>query len=216
MSALAVSPVTVVSGLDARVLVLNRSYQAVAVTRAGRAFGLLCSGAARALDGQFRTFDFASWSELAAQAGDDVVRTSSQVLKVPRVLVLQAYDRMPRTQVRFSRQNIYMRDGFVCQYCGKSFARSHLNLDHVVPRAHGGRTSWDNVVCSCVRCNLHKGGRTPAQANMRLLREPRKPTWSSLTPAVSKVPYAEWLPFVDPATAAYWNTELVDDDSTGS
>jgi 5-methylcytosine-specific restriction endonuclease McrA len=198
--------------LDVRVLVLNRSYQPVAVTRASRAFGLLCSGAARALDSEFRQFDFGSWSELAADAHDDVVRTPSLVLKVPRVVVLQMYDRMPKAQVRFSRQNIYLRDNFTCQYCGKVFARTQLNLDHVQPKSQGGRTSWENVVCSCVRCNLNKGGRTPQQANLRLLREPKKPTWSSLSPSVGRVPYAEWLPFVDPATAAYWNTELLDDE----
>jgi 5-methylcytosine-specific restriction endonuclease McrA len=199
------------ASLDARVLVLNRSYQPVAVTRAGRAFGLLFSGAARALDREFRTFDFSSWSELAAELGDDVIRTPRMVLKVPRVVVLQAYDRLPRTHVRFSRQNVYLRDGFRCQYCGKVFARSALNLDHVIPRSQGGRTSWENVVCSCVRCNLNKGGRTPEQAGLRLLKEPKRPSWSSLSPALGKVPYAEWLPFLDPVTASYWNAELSED-----
>jgi 5-methylcytosine-specific restriction endonuclease McrA len=133
------------------------------------------------------------------------------LLKVPRVVVLQAYDRMPRTQVRFSRQNVYLRDGFTCQYCGKRFARHQLNLDHVVPRSKGGRTNWENIVCSCVRCNLTKGGRTPAQARMTLLRAPKKPSWTSLTPTIGKVPYKEWLPFLDPVAASYWNTELEDE-----
>jgi 5-methylcytosine-specific restriction endonuclease McrA len=198
-------------GVDARVLVLNKSYQPVAVTRAARAFGLLFSGAARALDAEFRSFDFESWSELAHEHGDDVIHTPRMILKVPRVVVLQAYDRMPRTHVRFSRQNIYLRDGFTCQYCGRTLPRSQLNLDHVVPRSQGGRTSWENVVCSCVRCNLEKGGRSPEQAGMRLKTDPRRPSWSSLAPSLGKVPYKEWLPFLDPATAAYWNTELLDD-----
>jgi 5-methylcytosine-specific restriction endonuclease McrA len=197
--------------MDARVLVLNRAYQPVAVTRAARAFGLLFSGAARALDAEFRSFDFSSWSELGTELGDDVIHTPRMVLKVPRVVVLQAYDRMPRTQVRFSRQNVYLRDGFTCQYCGKVFQRTALNLDHVVPRSQGGRTSWENVVCSCVRCNLNKGGRTPAQAGLKLLKEPKRPSWSSLSPSLGKVPYKEWLPFVDPVTASYWNAELEDE-----
>lgn len=193
---------------DARVLVLNRSFQPVAVTRATRAFGLLYAGTARALDSQFRTFDFESWAELATEHGDEVIHTPNLVLKVPRIVVLQAYDRLPRSQVRFSRQNVYLRDGFTCQYCAKSFPRQQLNLDHVVPRSQGGRTSWQNVVCSCVRCNLTKGGRTPEQAGMRLLREPKRPSWSSLTPVLGKVPYKEWVPFLDPVAASYWNTEL--------
>lgn len=200
-------------GLEARVLVLNKTFQPVAVTRAARAFGLLFSGAARALDHEFRSFDFESWSELGAELGDDVIRTPQLVLKVPRVIVLQAFDRMPRTHVRFSRQNIYLRDGFTCQYCGKTLPRAQLNLDHVVPRSQGGRTSWENVVCSCVRCNLDKGGRSPEQAGIKLLTHPRRPTWTSLTPSFGRVPYKEWLPFVDPATAAYWNTELLDEDA---
>jgi 5-methylcytosine-specific restriction endonuclease McrA len=197
--------------MDVRVLVLNRAFQPVAVTRAARAFGLLFSGAARALDAQFRTFDFSSWSELGLELGDDVIHTPRMVLKVPRVVVLQAYDRMPRTQVRFSRQNVYLRDGFTCQYCNKVFQRAQLNLDHVVPRSQGGRTSWENVVCSCVRCNLNKGGRTPAQAGLRLAKEPRRPSWSSLSPNMGKIPYKEWVPFVDPVTASYWNAELEDE-----
>ena len=196
--------------MDARVLVLNRSYQPVAVTRAMRAFGLLFSGAARALDHEFRTFDFMSWSELGTERGDDVIHTPRLILKVPRVVVLQAYDRMPRTQVRFSRQNVYLRDNFTCQYCAKAFQRTALNLDHVVPRSQGGRTSWENVVCSCVRCNLNKGGRTPEQAGLKLLKVPKRPSWSSLSPSIGKIPYKEWLPFVDPVTASYWNAELED------
>lgn len=199
------------ASMDARVLVLNRSYQPVAVTRAARAFGLLFSGAARALDHEFNSFDFSSWTELGAEMGDDVIHTPKMILKVPRVVVLQAYDRLPRTHVRFSRQNVYLRDSFTCQYCGKVFQRAQLNLDHVVPRSQGGRTSWENVVCSCVRCNLNKGGRTPVQAGLRLLKEPRRPSWSSLSPSLGKVPYKEWLPFVDPVTASYWNAELDDD-----
>src|ERR1051325_2496236 len=93
-------------GLEARVLVLNKTFQPVAVTRASRAFGLLFSGAARALDHEFRSFDFESWAELGHELGDDVIHTPRMVLKVPRVIVLQVYDRMPRTHVRFSRQNI--------------------------------------------------------------------------------------------------------------
>jgi 5-methylcytosine-specific restriction endonuclease McrA len=200
------------TALDARVLVLNRSYQPVAVTRAMRAFGLLYAGTARALDEEFRSFDFDSWTELSADmhAGDDVVRTAKMALKVPRVVVLQAYDKMPRTQVRFSRQNIYLRDKFTCQYCAKKFARQQLNLDHVIPRSQGGRTSWENIVCSCVKCNLSKGGRTPSEASMKLLKVPKRPSWHSLTPTLGKIPYKEWLPFVDPVAASYWNTELDD------
>lgn len=194
---------------SSRVLILNRSYQPVQVTRVERAFGLLYSGAAQALDENFQTFDFESWRDVAARLDDETVRTARWVLRVPRILVLQTYNKIPRSRVRFSRQNIYLRDNFVCQYCAKHFPRHKLNLDHVVPRSQGGRTTWENVVCSCVKCNLSKGGRTPSQAGIKLLKVPKRPSWHSLMPVLGQVPYKEWLPFIDPVTASYWNAELL-------
>lgn len=196
-----------------KILVLNKAWQPVAVADVERAFGLLVTGAAKAVDKQFQVFDFESWSALSAELGDDVVHTARVALKVPRVLVLQAFDRMPRSTVRFSRNNIYLRDGFTCQYCAQKLSRSKLNLDHVLPKSQGGRTNWTNIVCSCQVCNLFKGGRTPEQAGMKLLRQPKRPDWSSLAQrkSGSPVPYEEWLPFIDMASASYWNTELVDE-----
>jgi 5-methylcytosine-specific restriction endonuclease McrA len=190
------------------VLVLNRFYQPVSVTRARRAFGLLYSGAARALDKEFQTFDYDSWATLSVEAGDDVLKTPRFELKIPRVVILQIYDKLPGYHVRFSRQNIYLRDGFTCQYCGHAFARAKLNLDHVVPKSQGGRTTWENVVCSCIECNLRKGGRTPYQAKISLKNKPVKPAWNKLTPLNGEIPYSEWVPFIDPTDASYWNAEL--------
>ncbi len=196
---------------NVRVLVLNKAFLPVGVANAERAFGLLYSGAAKALDDQYQAFDYESWAELAAKEGDDVVRTVDKVLRVPRILVLQAFDKFPKRVVRFSRQNVYMRDAFTCQYCQKVFPRHKLNLDHVLPLSQGGRTSWENIVCSCIGCNTKKGGRTPGEAHMPLLAKPIKPKWHDLHRGKSgSVPYSEWLPFVDTKSAAYWNTELKD------
>src|SRR5438270_13472568 len=111
-----------------------------------RAFTLLYLGAARVVEPDFSTFDFDSWAALGVATGDDVIRTASRAIKIPRVILLQLYDRLPRTKVRFSRFNIYARDDSTCQYCGQKLPRPQLNLDHVVPRARGGRTTWENVV----------------------------------------------------------------------
>lgn len=196
--------------LESNVLVLNRFYQPVNVTTVRRAFTLLYQGTARAIDRQYRTFDFQSWSELSAEVHDkDVVHTVARAIRVPRVIMLQVYDRMPLLRVRFSRQNIFLRDKNTCQYCGKKKPRADLNLDHVVPRSQGGRTTWTNVVCSCIRCNLKKGGRTPEQANMTLLTEPRRPSWSPFERSGDgAVTYEDWRPFLNLADASYWNTEL--------
>ena len=198
------------SGLDTPVLVLNRTYQPVQVTSARRAFTLLYLGAAQAIAPDFRTFDFASWSELSIAAGDDVVHTIGRAIRVPRVIVLQLYDRLPRGKVRLSRLNVYARDDDTCQYCGRRPSRPELNLDHVVPRAQGGRTTWENVVCCCDECNLRKGARTPTQAGLRLLRPPRRPDWSPFLRG-RRIAHREWLPFLGLVDASYWNVELLDD-----
>jgi 5-methylcytosine-specific restriction endonuclease McrA len=205
---------------NAAVLVLNRHYQPIHVTNAKRAFTLLYLGVARVIDQQFRTFDFESWAQLSDEMGQggspavshDVVHTVNRAILVPRVIILQLYDRIPRTKVRFSRYNIYLRDGNTCQYCGQELPRTDLNLDHVVPRAQGGRTTWENVVCCCIDCNLSKGARTPDQAGIKLLKLPVRPRWTpTFRTQAGKVRYREWLPFLGIADASYWNVELKDE-----
>jgi 5-methylcytosine-specific restriction endonuclease McrA len=197
---------------DAHVLILNRNYQPVNVAHWKRAMVLLYAGGARALDDQFRLFDFESWASLSAEYGDDAVGAVGCRIRVPRILVLQAYDRLPRMRVRFSRHNIFRRDDHSCQYCGFNGPRSDLNLDHVIPKSQGGKTHWENVVASCIPCNSRKGGRTPEQAGMRLRKRPKRPTWTELArPRRFRPQYREWVPFLDPVDASYWNTELESD-----
>lgn len=202
------------TSLDSSVLVLNRHYQPIHVTSVRRAFVLLYMDVARVIDDQHRIFDFASWAALGAACDDeDVVRTASRVLRVPRVILLQLYDRIPTSRVRFSRLNIYARDDNTCQYCNQKLPRASLNLDHVLPRAQGGRTTWENVVCCCVPCNLKKGARTPAQAGMLLRRPPERPKWTPVFRAPNgKVAHREWLPFLGLVDASYWNAELLDEE----
>lgn len=195
--------------LNTKVLVLNRSYLPIHVTSVKRAFSLLYQGVAHAVNEKYQTFDFESWSALSVSVNDDSISTVSRVIRVPRVILLVAYDRVPKRQVRFSRFNIYARDRNTCQYCGVRYPRQELNIDHVVPRSQGGISVWENVVCSCHRCNRIKGGRTPAQAGMRLLRLPRRPEWTPfMLETFSLRRYREWVPFLSMVDASYWNTEL--------
>ncbi len=200
--------------LESSVLVLNRHYQPVNITTVRRAFILLYQGAAHAIDREFQIFDFESWAALSAEVGtEDVVHTVSRAIRAPRVIVLQVYDRFPRARVRFSRQNIYLRDGCTCQYCGIRFPRSDLNLDHVIPRSRGGRTNWENVVCSCIPCNVKKGGQTPQEAGMKLAKVPMRPKWSPFARDLSgRFAHDDWKPFLSLVNASYWNAELIDDD----
>ncbi|HUI27487.1 MAG TPA: HNH endonuclease [Candidatus Kryptonia bacterium] len=195
--------------LNTKVLVLNRSFLPIQITSVRRAFSLLYQGVAEAVNAQYQTFDFDSWSELSISVHDDTIGLVNRVIRVPRVILLVAYDRLPRRQVRFSRFNIYARDRNTCQYCGHQFSRAELNLDHVVPRSQGGTSRWENVVCSCHVCNRRKGGRTPEQAGMRLLHSPRRPEWTPfMMQTFSLRHYEEWGPFLSTVDASYWNTEL--------
>lgn len=183
--------------LNSSVLVLNRSFMPIHVTSVKRAFSLVYSGTASVVDEQYQTFDFAGWAEQPPAESEEKVGTTSGSLRVPRVIVLKLFDRLPRRHVRYSRANVFTRDDFTCQYCGDRPPRVQLNLDHVVPRAQGGRTSWENVVASCVSCNRRKGGRTPEQAKLRLRSAPERPRWTPMLGAVPHGPrYSEWLPFL--------------------
>jgi 5-methylcytosine-specific restriction endonuclease McrA len=182
--------------LDSQVLVLYRSFRPMHHTSVRRAFSLIFQGTALAVNGRYETFDFDAWRRVQPN-GDGAVGTPDGSIRVPRVIVLQGYDRVPRRHVRYSRLNIFARDNFTCQYCGTRPHRSNLNLDHVIPRALGGRNTWENVVCSCIECNRRKGGRTPTQARLRLRRRPTKPSWTPmLTHIGTKIRYDEWRPFL--------------------
>jgi len=181
--------------LQSKVLVLNRSYLPVHITSLRRALTLLYCELALAVDKEYRTFDFASWMGL--EPTGDSLGLVSRAMRVPRVILLRTFDRVPRREVRFSRFNVYARDRGQCQYCGRRFPRGELNLDHVVPRSRGGASAWENVVCSCVACNRMKGNRTPGEAGMRLVRAPYRPQW---TPFVVETyrqrRHQDWLPFL--------------------
>ena len=197
--------------LNSSVLVLNRSYLPVHVTSARRAFTLLYQGIARVVNEQYQTFDFEEWSQLAVARDAEAVGTPSGRIRIPRVIALVAFDRLPKRHVRFSRITLMARDNFQCQYCGRRPHRAELNLDHVVPRSLGGRSTWENVVTSCVDCNRRKGGRTPRQAHLKLVKRPERPRWTPLANLMwSSVRYQEWRPFLSVVDASYWNVELAD------
>lgn len=105
------------------------------------------------------------------------IRSVSIKIKAPAVVRLLKFVRIGRRAPPLNRSNILARDNFQCQYCLKDLSFSEATLDHVVPRSQGGTTRWDNVVCCCKRCNKKKGGRTPQEAGMQLLRKPVRADW---------------------------------------
>jgi 5-methylcytosine-specific restriction endonuclease McrA len=200
--------------INPHVLVLNRLWQAVNVCTVDRAFALLYTGHAQVVheDGPrgFNTYSFREWCDYSREVEhEDVVRTVSIRIRIPRIILLSFFDRMPNKEVKFTRQNVFERDKNTCQYCGKKFERKDLNIDHVVPRHQGGLTTWTNIVCSCIPCNSRKGNRTPEQARMHLVRKPKKPRWRPFMELqFSRAPHESWHHFLD---FAYWNVELGED-----
>ena len=203
------------SNLGAHVLVLNRHWLAVRVTSARRAFSMLFRDLAEVIhvdDGSYSGYDFEGWAELS-EARDlfdgrdyDWVRTVRMQIAVPKVIRLLGYDRLPQQTVKLNRRNIFARDRGHCQYCGQHYSSSELSLDHVLPRSRGGMASWENLVCCCVKCNSRKGGRTPHEAHMKLIRKPHRPRRNPMISVrLGHDKYASWRAFLD---HAYWSVEL--------
>lgn len=199
------------SPLDCSVLVLNRFYMAIRVIDVRRAMTLLYRDCAEVItieNNSYANYDFDSWTELSALAAldrsdsDEFLRTPHYEILVPRLVRLTLYDKIPKSTVRFNRKNLFARDNHSCQYCGQRKPPAQLSLDHVLPRSQGGKTTWENVVCSCLPCNSRKGGRTPTQANMKLLSKPVRPQANPSVAATMQDPrYESWRTFL-PATVA--------------
>jgi 5-methylcytosine-specific restriction endonuclease McrA len=203
------------SGLDCNVLVLNKHYMAIRIVGARRAFSLLFRELAEVVsleEGRYSNYDFESWCEASQfkrhfePDGHDWISTVNFYIAVPRIIRLLFYDRLPRSEVKFNRRNIFARDKNKCQYCGKKHPTSELSLDHVIPRSLGGKSIWENVVCACTSCNVKKGGRTPREAQMTLVQKPIKPRRNPLVHVhLGHQRYQSWKQFLD---HAYWSVEL--------
>ena len=138
------------------VLVLNSSYEPINICAARRALVLVLKGVAA-----------------AEEHGSAHVHSARQALRIPSVIRLLEYRRIPHQTRALSRKNILMRDRYTCQYCQRTLNSGELTLDHVIPRSRAGETTWENLVACCHPCNNRKGNRTPEEAGMRLARAPR-------------------------------------------
>lgn len=199
--------------LDQPVLVLNRLWQAVNVVGARRAFALLARGHAHVvhhLEDDFRVFSLMDWVDFSQVNPPvehlDTVHTPRTTIRLPRVILLTWFDKLPCKELKLTRSNVFDRDKNLCQYCGQIFRREELNLDHVIPRDRGGKTTWENIVCSCIKCNTRKANRLPHEAHMRLIHKPVRPKWRPVISLVLNTQQRErWKDFLD---LAYWNVEL--------
>lgn len=183
--------------LARQTLVLNRSWLAIATTPVRHALTLVFTGSAHAIEpDSFQCHDFESWARLRVGEDEPYVSTVSLALKVPEVIVLRQYGGVPRQALPFTRRNLMRRDDARCQYCGRRPGHAELSIDHVVPRARGGETSWENCVLACVQCNRRKGSKLVHDAGMSLLRKPVAPQWSPIFEVASTHQREAWRRFV--------------------
>lgn len=150
------------------VLLLNQNYEPLNITTLRRAIGLILAGKAEVVE------EDSEW-----------IRSSRLTMRAPSVLRLQYYVRRPLPELKVTRHALMARDDYTCQYCGRR--DGGLTVDHVIPRSKGGRSTWENMVTCCVRCNNKKGGRTPEEAGMSLIRRPFRPRF---------VPYVGYAKFI--------------------
>jgi 5-methylcytosine-specific restriction endonuclease McrA len=209
------APLENASPLNGSVLVLNRFYMAVHVVSVRRALGLLYRELAEVInieDGQYANYDFEAWvemsqfiyAEIEESSGEenededrDWIRSVNFPIQVPRVIRLSFYDKVPKLTLRFNRRNLFGRDKNTCQYCGVVKPLAQLSFDHVVPTSRGGETSWENVVCCCLKCNGKKGDKLPSEANMNLIKKPVRPRHNPLvTVRLNNPKYEMWRTFL--------------------
>ncbi len=169
------------SSLNRRVLVLNKMWQPIRVITAIRAFKLLFADKASAVNPEdYQVYNWDEWIKTSVLETDYIVKSVKYDVRVPEIIVLLKYDKVYRKGVKLTKRNIYIRDGFKCQYSGKQVSNSEADIDHVVPRSKGGRNSWDNMVVCSKQLNRKKGNRTPEQAGLKLIKKPKKPDYKQL------------------------------------
>lgn len=172
-----------------QVLLLNITYEPLKIINWRRAISLLFLGKVEVIEEY-----------------DETIRSVSFAIRLPSVVRLLRMVKRPKGGIRFSRQNIYARDRYRCQYCGDRFPTEELTYDHVIPKSRGGKTRWENIVTCCVECNRRKGGQTPSEASMKLIREPHKPDWVPairITVGFKRIPES-WRDYI------YWNVEILE------
>ena len=186
-----------VSPLTCPVLVLNRNFQPINIITVRKALVMMVAGSVEALDDEYQAHKLVDWLSREPQNDDEIVGTPNRRVLAPRLVICTTFGKTLSLKVRFSRSNIFRRDNYVCQYCRRRFLSHELNIDHVFPRSRGGQHCWENVVTSCMPCNTRKRDRTPDEAAMPLMKQPRRPAWPMGGEFLkARRRYPEWDPFL--------------------
>lgn len=190
-------------------LVLNNHWQPIQITSVKEAISLVAKGSAKIIDpSDFSSVDLVTWNDVSKARDkheNSVIRSQYLQLVPPEVIVLTKYEGQGEKSVVFSRKNIFKRDKFTCQYCGIQPGPEELTIDHVMPKSRGGKSTWENSLLACVKCNSRKANRTPDEAGMKARKVPKKPSWKTLAQVHPKNRKESWENFL---SRAYWEIEL--------
>lgn len=161
------------------ILVLNRNWQAINTSSPANVFGQMATDVATGLDVHGPDWmvpvRWEDWMQLPVREGDLFFGTTRGRIRVPTVVVLSKFDRVPMKRPKFSLRGLWLRDGGRCQYTGRELAPGEGNIDHVLPQSRGGETTWENCVLSDRNVNQRKANRTPEEAGLRLHQKPTRP-----------------------------------------
>ena len=204
--------------LERPVLLLNKNWVAVGTSPVYKTMNLLFSKykdgtfKAQVIDERCTPHTWEEWSLVQEDSPENQIRTPNMVFKIPEVIRLTRYDKIPREMVTFSRINIFKRDDYRCQYCSKKPGSEELTIDHIIPRCRGGKTTWDNCVLACVFCNsikgnflLHEVKHFKFPDGMKLLKKPSRPRFKDLRFVQVFKSWRNWL------DGSYWSCELEND-----
>ena len=189
------------SSITMPTLVLNKSWSPVSICTTKKAIAKTMLGLAHILDPEtYILYNFEDWMTLPVREGEKAIRTSRTEVRVPEIIVLSEYERLPQREVKLTRRNLLIRDNYTCQYTGRRISMDTGTIDHVVPRSRGGASTWENLVMCCLEVNAKKADRTPDEAGLKLLKKPERPKWSPVYArfarlASSNVP-SSWTQFV--------------------
>lgn len=195
--------------LSRPVLKLNKGWVPISTTTVEEAIGLVAKGSAVIVDpSDFGVHTLETWNDVSkaqAKYEGEYIRSTQLKLMVPEVIRLNSYEGQGQRSVVFSRKNVFKRDKFTCQYCGKQPGTEELTIDHVVPRSKGGTSTWENSVLACVDCNKKKADLPLSKCGLKLRKVPKKPSWKALAQVAPGMKKQSWEQFL---SKAYWEVEL--------
>lgn len=184
------------------VLVLNRCWQAINVKSPAEALSMMYADSATGLDilgeEHMIPYKWDDWTKLPYDQSADYIRTVNGEIKIPKVIVLCKFDRVPMKRPKFTLKGVWLRDNGICQYTGKKLSNNEGNIDHIIPKSRGGKTDWSNCVLAHKKINAEKANRTPEEAGLKLLKKPSVPREVPISYYIrNKYDIPEWKPFLN-------------------